>query len=80
MRLITSCRTLLLASVAGRPVSSSRESLSVAAEVLGLGLVRWAVVKGEEDLRRRRGLVCLGMVAGRPCSCCVVSVLEFLIL
>ena len=54
----------MAARVATRPVSSRRCSLSraLALRVLVLvGLLRWRVEKGEEDLRRRRGFVDLGM-------------------
>lgn len=63
IRLITSCRTPLAARVATRPVSSRRSSLSMALVLRVLvGLLRWRLAKGEEDLRRRRGFVDLGMV------------------
>lgn len=42
-------------------MSSSLSSLSAAA-VLDLGLLRWALEKGEEVLRRMRGFVDFGMV------------------
>lgn len=63
MRLITSWRTPLAAKLATRPVSSRRSSLERAAVLRVLvGLLRWRLAKGEEDLRRMRGLVVLGIL------------------
>jgi hypothetical protein len=63
-RLRTSWRTPLTARLATKPESSRRCSLSAALVLRALvGLVRWRFPKGEDDLRRRRGLgVALGIL------------------
>jgi hypothetical protein len=76
MRERTSWGTFFVDRVAGRPVSSKRSSLSWAlvlrVEVADdVDLVRWRVAKGDEGLRRVRGLVDLGMVSlVIPCGVC----------
>jgi hypothetical protein len=67
IRLRTSCGRDLVERVAGRPVSERRSSLSWAlvlrVEVADdVDLVRWRVAKGDDVLRRVRGLDVLGMV------------------